>query len=301
MTKMLNTKAFEQYLKAQGELIIRYRQVEKSEKLANYYQLKQLVESAEFQENKQNSCKTLLGKWRWRSTAEHQQEKQLAALIKDEGIQLFESYTEEVIAHLESYKTVWAEEFDGNSLGADWQTGYLYPVSALQANHSHVAEQQAYTKGQNTQVNNSILTIHTKKQKTTAAAWHPTKGMIMQAFAYTSDVWHTVKAVAPQSGVLQAKVCCNGNVKHVLGLTTASANTSLAVLHTDKAPKGYAIYTLVWNEKEVISYVNNIEVARDKNALAGKDLHIALRSYLPMNQKAGSGRMTIDWIRIYTK
>ena len=36
MTKMLNTKAFEQWLKAQAEMIVRYRQVEKSDILAQY-------------------------------------------------------------------------------------------------------------------------------------------------------------------------------------------------------------------------------------------------------------------------
>ena len=301
MTKMLNTKAFEQYLKAQAELIVRYRQVEKSEILATYYELKKVVESAEFKENKENCRKTLLGKWRWRSTTECQQEKQFAALAKNVEILLFESYKEEVIAELESYKSVWAEEFDGNTISTNWQTGHLYGNAALQANHSHVAELQAYTEGKNTKIGASVLSIVTKKQKNTAAAWHPTKGMHMHTFAYTSDIWHTAQAVVPTSGVLQAKVRCAGKAKQVLSLTTAGAKTSIPVLHTDKAPKGYAIYTLVWNEKEVISYVNNIEVARDKNPFAGKELHIALRSYLPENQKAGSGQMDIDWIRIYTQ
>ena len=36
MRKMLNTKAFEQWLKMQGENAIRYRQIEKSDILAEY-------------------------------------------------------------------------------------------------------------------------------------------------------------------------------------------------------------------------------------------------------------------------
>ena len=154
-------------------------------------------------------------------------------------------------------------------------------------------------QGRNTQVANRVLTISTKKEKTTAAAWHPTKGMIMHEFAYTSDVWHTTAAVAPKSGVLQAKVRLAGKAKHILCLTKANAKKALHLLPADKQVKD-TIYTLVWNEKEMINYVNNVEVARSQNPLAGEALHLLMRSYLPENVK-GTGKMDIDWVRIYAK
>ena len=49
---MLSTKKFEQWLKAQAQMIVRYRQVEKSEVLAEYHSLKHVVDSAEFQAKK---------------------------------------------------------------------------------------------------------------------------------------------------------------------------------------------------------------------------------------------------------
>lgn len=67
---------------------------------------------------------------------------------------------------------------------------------------------------------------------------------------------------------------------------------SLHILPADKQVKD-AIYTLVWNEKEVVNYVNDVEVARSKNPLAGEALHLLLRSYLPENVK-GTGKMEID-------
>ena len=91
MTKMLNTKAFEQWLKAQGEIIVRYRQVEKSDILTEYNTLKEVVTSTDFQAKKSNIRKNLLGKWRWLSTPEHQQEKRLQALAKNKDIQLYYS------------------------------------------------------------------------------------------------------------------------------------------------------------------------------------------------------------------
>ena len=355
----MNTKAFEQWLQAQAQLMVRYRQVEKSEILAEYNTLKKVVESTDFQVKKKELTTTryedtqegkkmarykqlkwnstvilynLLKKeawkekaavaeylelaeqvkvpefqqtnafWknkkRWFTTPESQQEKRYDALVKHADIVFYFQHTEQEIADLEAYKMVWAAEFETAPLSDVWQTGFLYPSKELKANHSHVNELQAYTQGRNTQVANRVLSIQTKKEKTTAPAWHPTKGMIMHPFAYTSDVWHTAEAVAPKAGVLQAKVHLSGKAKHVVCLTTAGAKKSLHILPADKQVKD-AIYTLVWNENEVVNYVNDVEVARSKNPLAGEALHLLMRSYLPGNVK-GTGKMEIDWIRIYT-
>ena len=357
--KMLSTKQFEQWLQEQAEIAVRYRKIEKSDLLAEYNTLKEVVESAEFQAKKTrltttryadtqeggtmalyNSLKwntsvilyNLLKKeaykekaevaqylalaeqiqtpafqeanafWknpkRWLTTPESQQEKRYNELVKHADILFFFQHTAQEIAELEAYKMVWAAEFETQMSGA-WQTGFLYPSKEFKADHSHVGEGQAYVQGRNTQVANRMLTISTKKEKTTAAAWHPTKGMIMHEFAYTSDVWHTAEAVAPKSGVLQAKVRLAGKAKHVICLTKANAKKALHLLPADKQVKD-AIYTLVWNEKEVINYVNNVEVARSQNPLAGEALHLLMRSYLPENVKA-TGKMDIDWVRIYTK
>ena len=49
---MKSTKVFEQWLQEQAQIIVRYRQVEKSDILAEYNALKKVVESTEFQTKK---------------------------------------------------------------------------------------------------------------------------------------------------------------------------------------------------------------------------------------------------------
>ncbi len=362
MTKMLNTKAFEQWLKERAEIIVRYRQVEKSEILSEYNTLKKMVESDAFQAKKKlltttrytdtEEGKTMAKystlKWnitvilynllkkdawkekaevveylalkeqihtpefqqnntfwknnkRWFTTEESKQEQRYNLLAKHADILFFQTHTNEEVSELESYKIVWSEDFEGKQVDKIWQTGFLYPSNEFKPNHSHTAEQQAYTQGKNTELGNSVMSIVTKKQKTSAPAWHPTKGMLMHDFNYTSDIWHTAQAVAPKAGVLQAKVRIAGKAKQVMSLTTSTAKTSLPILHAESTIKGYAIHTLVWNENEIVAYLNNVEVARSKNPLSNVDLHIVLRSYLPKDQKVGNGQMDIDWIRIYTK
>jgi hypothetical protein len=212
----------------------------------------------------------------------------------------YQAHTEAEIAELESYKLVWKDEFEGASMSNNWATGFVYP-SGLEADHSHVSEQQAYTKGQNTKVACSVMTISTKKQAAEAKAWHPMRGMHMHDFAYTSDVWHTVENLNCANGVLQAKVEMTGDVKHTMVLTMPKMQSVLPILHPVSDVKGYLIYTLVWNEKEAICYVNDQEVARSNNTLAGQAKHILLRSYLPEGHSAGAGELNVDWIRVYSK
>jgi hypothetical protein len=210
----------------------------------------------------------------------------------------YQQHTETEIAELESYKLVWNEEFDG-SMAAQWATGWVYPAG-LKADHSHVSEQQAYTKGANTQVAASVMTIETKKERVNAPAWHPTKGMIMQDFAYTSDVWHSKVALPQHMAVLQAKVACSGHAKHALGLATMKMESVLPVLH-ETSVKGYAIYTMVWSDKEIVTYVNDQELVRVKNTWSAEDMYLYMRSYLPEKDKASKGALNVDWVRIYTK
>ena len=358
--KMLSTKVFEQWLQEQAQVIIRFRQIEKSDILAEYNNLKQVVESADFQAKKKELTTTRYAdtqegstmakykqlRWntsvilynmfkkeawkekpavanylalseqiqtpefqqanafwknpkRWFTTPESQQEKRYNELAKHADIVFFYQHTEKDVAEFESYKPIWASEFEASQLSNVWHTGFLYPNKTVKADHSHVSEQQAYTQGRNTTVANRVLSILTKKEKATAAAWHPTKGMVMHNFAYTSDIWHTAEAVAPKAGVLQAKVRYTGKAKHTLCLTTTKAQKALPIL-SNQPMKGEYIYTLVWNDKEVVNYVNNMEVSRSQNPLPGEALHLLVRSYLPENQNAGAGQLDIDWIRIYT-
>ena len=356
---MQKTKVFEQWLAEKQTILTRYRQVEKGEVLAEYNNLKAVVESKDFQAKKSQLTtikyadtqegKTMARykklKWhstvilynifkkeawkekaevaeylqlqeqvlspefqkenvfwknekRWLTTPESLQEKRYEELCKHADVVFYAQHTESEIAELESYKLVWQEEFDA-SMDARWVTGWVYPAG-LKADHSHVSEQQAYVKGANTQVAASVMTVETKKEKVNAAAWHTEKGMLMQDFAYTSDVWHTKEALPKKVSVLQAKVACSGKAKHALGLAGMKMAKVLPILHT-VGVKGYVIYTLVWNDKEVITYVNNQEVARVKNTWSAEDMYIYLRSYLPEKEKAATGTLSVDWIRVYAK
>ena len=56
---MQNTKVFEQWLLEQQAMIVRYREVEEGAVLAEYNDLKAVVESADFQAKKKESQRAL--------------------------------------------------------------------------------------------------------------------------------------------------------------------------------------------------------------------------------------------------
>lgn len=293
-------KTMAQYksLKSKGSVLL-YRMFHKESwkakaDVAAYLELLAQVQTPEFQ--KEHAF--WKNEKRWWTTAEGAQEKRFEELKKHKDVLFFEQHTEAEVAELESYKLVWKDEFDGSAMSAKWETGWAYPAG-LQANHSHVNEQQAYVKGANTKVGGSAMTISTKKEAANVAAWHPTKGMLMHDFAYTSDVWHSTEGVNHAAGVVQVKVACSGDARHAICLTATKMQHVLPIMHAASVAKGYFIYTLVWNEQEVVNYVNDQEVSRGKNTMKGEPMHILMRSYLSASMKAGKGSLSVDWVRVY--
>ena len=270
---------------------------EKTE-VAKYLELVAQIQTPEFQ--KSNAF------WknpkRWYTTPESQQDNRYMALSKHADICFYNAHTQEEITELESYKLAWNDEFDGTQMAKHWESGFLYPSKDFQANHSYTSERQAYTKGQNTHVANSVLSLTTRKQSTTAPAWHPTKGLMMHPFAFTSDVWHSnIPAITSKKGVLQIKMACVGKVRHAICLVSPKSQNVLSILPSNLMQKNYVVYTLVWNEKETIWYQNNQELKREIKSLPAPPLHLLLRSYLPIDQVGSTGLLNIDWIRVYTK
>ena len=110
---MQKTKVFEQWLLDQQAMIVRYRQVEKSDVLAEYKQLKTLVESQEFQ-----SKKNILTTTKYADTPEAKLMAQFKQ-AKSKGVVLLyrmfhkEAWKEkaEVVEYLQLLEQVSAPEF----------------------------------------------------------------------------------------------------------------------------------------------------------------------------------------------
>lgn len=253
--------------------------------------------------------------------AEIQRHKQLSI---DENIQFYLNQDPNRMIRYAALDRVLYDEFqDKNPFNAGWQPGFVYPSSDFKAVHSYVNECQAYTGGKNVECADGTLTIYTKKEKCSAAAWHPKKGMIMQDFEYTSDAISRKDIEITEGSVVQVKTRCRGFLNHGIYLRSAHHTPLISIFNytglkmycgvknSEKdneqlfeleglQPIPYLIFTLYWGKDEIIWYVNNLEVHRVKNTIPkGEKLYLHMYSFQFKDKYTTEGKLEVDWAKIF--
>ena len=203
---------------------------------------------------------------------------------------------------------------------------YKYP--AFVGNHSFANEQQANNNGNNVRVIGGNLHIVTKEQKVEALTWHPEKGFVQKEFDYTSDVIHGCNACCQKGGIYRAKMRFAGakGVTHALWLKGENKTPHINICkcengevevgiywsskfetkYTSTRIKGlnlskFFIYTLIWDEKELIWYINDLEVFRTSNFMPQEAMYPMVNSFIAEEKKAGEADFEIDYIKVYSK
>ena len=294
-----------------------FRRCEKSTEVQDYLRLKEEVKSEDF--IKRNAF------WadpkRWYTTEEGKQDVRYLELKANPDIQFFLAQDAKKIAEWESYKTLYAEEFELTNLSQTaWKAGFYYNNKNLKTNHSYDNEQQAYNQGKNSHIGNSALCIETKKESTTATAWHPVKGFITKDFQWTGDVLQTAEAFQGTEGLFMAKVRVSGAAHAAVYLASGERTPLVKLMQWDGNevstglrteieeghttiggihPEQWYVYSVRISDKEIVWYINNQEVMRVANTLHGVALYPAVATYIPQGANAGSGKVEIDWVRVY--
>ena len=63
----------------------------------------------------------------------------------------------------------------------------------------------------------------------------------------------------------------------------------------------FIIYTLIWNEQELIWYINDLEVFRTSNFMPQEAMYPMVNSFIAEGKKAGEADFEIDYIKVYSK
>lgn len=219
----------------------------------------------------------------------------------------------------------WAEQFvftldEQMSSNANWKPGYGYNNPVLKNEYSQAGDYQAYNGGKNTFFVNGCMEIETREETKKSAAWDAKKGFFEKVFSYTSDIMNTKAAFAQEQGLFMAKVCSKGAGNQFFGMSSGEANQMVSLYYYNgknicqglvagaqsKITKlsginrsKYYIYSLRWTKKELIWYINNMEIMRMDNTLSGKQLFLFAQSFLPSKKKAGSAKLNVQWVRVY--
>jgi beta-glucanase (GH16 family) len=155
----------------------------------------------------------------------------------------------------------------------------------------------------------------------TARAWHPRRGFMEKEYHFTSDVLQTADTFSQKYGVIRAKLRCDGSVQHAFWLGSDGKLPHINIFHFDGKkisvgnaninlfdsikigglnPSKYLIYTLIWNKKELIWMINDLEVYRTSSNVPNEEMFLSFNSFISENQRGSAGSIEVDWVRVYT-
>ena len=255
---------------------------------------------------------------RWEHSEQYKTEQRYLALANSDDIKFFFKSREEKIDWAELFRPAFSDDMSSSK---NWQPGYGYANPAMKDGHSRTSERQAYNGGKNTFFVEGRMDIETREESKKAIAWDEKKGFVEHVFDYTSDVMNTKEAFAQESGLFMAKVRSQGIGHHFFGLTTGKLNSPMVALYHyngDRHQVGfvngaktqmvdltgvlrsmYHVYSFRWTKNELVWYVNNMELLRLPNRLPKEAMFFLAQSWLPMAEKGGTGKLKIQWARVY--
>ena len=255
---------------------------------------------------------------RWEKTDEYKIEKRYQELAGNPDIKFYFKQRAEKIDWAELFRPAFSDDMSSSK---NWKPGFGYSNPAMKDGHTYTSQLQAYNGGKNTLFADGRMDIETRHENKTTAAWDEKKGFVDKMFEYTSDAMNTKEAFAQEEGLFMAKVRSQGMGHHFFGLSSGIVNNPLVELYYYNGGKHqvgladgqkshtveltgvlrsmYHIYSLRWTKKELIWYVNNMEVLRVPNTLPKEKMFMLAQSFLPCNEKGGEGKLKVQWVRIY--
>lgn len=314
--KLSGDRNVKKYLKATSEA----EQLQLAGNIAvkGYLRLKEEIETPEFKEKNAFWA----DKKRWEHSERGQIEARYLELKNSENIRFYLKADKRSLEYFESWQPTWNAPFREPSLEKNgFKAGFWFKQPELKRDFSYCEEAQAYMGDRNVNIQNSILSIITKKEHVTAPAWHEKKGFTMHDFDYTSAVINTGGSFGMAVGRFLAKVRTTGKCHSAIYLVGENRFPLIEMYHyngknivvgiTDKngkeeqilrgiRPNEWYVMSVSVNRQEIIWKINDFEVFRCVNPMPGQNLYITCQSFAPKD-KAGEGQLDIAWIRAFER
>lgn len=318
-----------------SEELRRYKKFEKSKRYKNYMRFHSSYIISEYERLKAKvSTKEFIDAndfWadrnRWERTEDFHTERRYLELSANIDIIFYKKTDPKPFEILNKYTSTFTENFDWNTMNASkWNSGFFYKQKELIGNYSLTSEKQGNNNGNNTFVSEGILNVVMRKEPIETRAWDAKLGFVNHHFDYMGDVLHGANAISQQYGVFRAKMRFKGRgISHAFWLTGDSKlpiinickcngktlevgvywKTKFENQYTSRKITGinfgsFFIYSLVWTKRELVWYINNVEVFRTSNGVPSEPMFPMLSSYITAKQKGGEGFMEVDWIKFYS-
>lgn len=317
--KFRNSKAYKNFLEVQA-----------SDMLSRYYNLKEHIESSDFKERKA----FLQAKDKFTLTEEYETYKQYEELQKNEDVQWFlKAEKEKPFGRFSGMQLSFEDTFASAELDSSkWLTLPYSGKVTMNDTYAQATDEHLITKGENLELHGKALHIVTKHEKREGKAWHPTMGFLPKTFSSTTGMVNTGESLQQQYGVMEAKIKVEKSapVYHAFWLKGTQALPHVEVFKFDLADtknmhihtfsgdinqpskmqvkvkgldfgKGYFIFTLEWTAKSLVWKVNGYTVFETAENVPQTPMFLNLASGLRPQESnpGGKNELSIDWVRVY--
>ena len=298
-----------------------FNQVDGSQKLSRYEELKEYVASEKFTSRKEY----LLDDKRFEKNKMFGQQQEFGKLKKsDDIVWYFKVKDSDKFDILKNRELTFSDEFDAESLDTKkWLTNNYWGDKLLNDRFSLETDLHCFTEKDNIEVRSSLLKISTKPQKTEGKVWNPDLGGFRNKnFDFTSAIVTTGKSFRQQYGVFSTKVKLNtaSGTTHGFRMLADKITPHIDICRTEKSKvwmdlfnngskgvktslgskysKDFYIYTLEWTVDKIVWKINGIEVFKQTNNIPKEPMYLILSGGLE-KPISGSSTMEVDWVRVY--
>ncbi|MFC2087503.1 family 16 glycosylhydrolase, partial [Bacteroidota bacterium] len=308
-----------------------YINTKDSADLKRYLELGEKVKSEEFQKKKEY----MLDKKKFEKTKEYEELQEYNKLKSSPKIKWFYKLkNSNLFDELLKWEATFNDDFENNSLdNKKWLTTYYWGKKLLKESYSLENESHLITDGANLETGNSILTITTKQEEKKGKVWNPAFGFYEKTFEYTTGHINSGESFRQKYGLfkIKAKLDYSPGVSHAFWLLSDKMVPQIDIFNFNlkkrkkltlsnywkkgenekiqqdngiikglNPSKRFYIYSLEWNENELIWKINDQVVKRSKIGIPDTPMYINLNSGISGKKPSNlPGKLEVDWIKCY--
>jgi beta-glucanase (GH16 family) len=310
---------------------LNFTQLIGSEKITGFEQLEKYIQSEDFKKVKEYML--LPGQKKLEMSEEYRMEQKYIELKKSERFQWYFSIRDsKKFDEIKRWQLTFQDEFDLHVLDNNkWLTRYFWGEKMLHDSYVNDAEKQFFTDGKNIEIANSILTIHTKKEKVNGKSWNPAIGFYSRDFEYSSGIINSGAKFRQQYGLFEAKIRFNQNhpVNHAFWMISdlmlphidvAKASRKIMVgnyfgnsnvkggvdknvfkLSRSRYGSDFQIFSLEWSKDKLVWKINGITIHTANQGVPHTPMFVNFSSSLfqDVNGTILPASMEVDWVRCY--
>jgi hypothetical protein len=310
---------------------LNFTQLIGSEKIAGFERLEEFIHSEDFKKVKEYML--LPGQKKLEMSEEYRLEQKYIELKNSEKFKwYFKIRDSKKFDEIKRWQLTFQDEFDSHKLdNSKWLTRYFWGEKMLHDSYVNDAEKQFFTEEKNIEIDNSVLTIRTKKEKVNGKSWNPAIGFYPRDFEYSSGIINSGGKFRQQYGLFEAKIRFNQNhpVIHAFWMISdlmlphidvakasrkimvgnyfgnpnvkGGVDKNVSTLSRNRYSTDFQIFSLEWTKNKLVWKINGVTIHTANRGVPQMPMFVNISSslYQDVNGSVLPASMEVDWVRCY--